>query len=475
MEKTKIIATYGPSLENDFILKNMISNGLDVLRINMSFTTREECLKIIEKIKKIDSELNTFTSIMLDTRGNNITISSLKENTILTEGEKVKICKDDILGDKYKFSTNYSNFVSETKIGSTLKINDGLVELEVINKTDDYLECNIISGGEILKGRKIISNSTYKKPFLTPSDYEDIVFACQNKDIDFIALSSVKNHEDVLSVNDILIEYNNDHIGLISKIETKESLEEIDDIISLSDGIMVARGDLGVEVPIERVPGIQKMIINKCHSKGKISIVATEMMSSMSTSKKPTRAEVSDVANAVLDGCDAVMLSGETTIGKYPLETLITMGKIINSTEEEIDYLDFLDKAYRTEKESITGVIAYDVATSASSLKAKVIVTPTLSGATAKKISRFRPECLIMAASPSVETIKSLNLNFGVVPVLVDELNSLEKIMKKVTLLAKKRFNLEEKDIIIITGSYPFIKHAETNFMQITKVGDNNV
>lgn len=475
MEKTKIIATYGPSLETDFILKNMIKNGLDVIRINMSFTTREKCLEVIDKVKKIDKELNTFTSIMLDTRGNNITISTLKENTILTEGEKVKIYKENVLGDSHKFSTTYPNFVSETKIGSILKINDGLVELEVVSKTPEYLECSINSGGEIVTGRKIISNSSYKKPFLTPEDYDDIVFACQNKDIDFIALSSVKTHEDVLSVNDILIEYNNDHINLISKIETKESLEELDDIINISDGIMVARGDLGVEVPIERVPGIQKMIINKCHAKGKISIVATEMMASMGLSLKPTRAEVSDVANAVLDGCDAVMLSGETTIGKYPLETLITMAKIIDSTESNIDYLDFLDKAYRTEKENITGVIAYSVAKAATTLKAKIIVTPTLSGATAKKISRFRPECLIVAASPSVETIKSLNLNFGVCPILVDELNSLDKIMKTVTNMVKEKFNLEENDIIIITGSYPFIKYAETNFMQITKIGDTHV
>ena len=194
------------------------------------------------------------------------------------------------------------------------------------------------------------------------------------------------------------------------------------------------------------------------------------MMASMTNEMRPTRAEVSDVANAVLDGTDAVMLSGETTIGKHPLETLEMMAKIIASTEENIDYLDFLDKAYRTEKENTTGIIAYNVAIAASKLKAKVIVTPTLSGATARTISRFRPKCLILAASPDIQTIKSLNLNFGVVPVYIDELNSLDKIMTKVTALAKKKLNLETEDKIIITGSYPFNEHLETNFMQITKI-----
>lgn len=473
MEKTKIIATYGPSLEDQTTLKNMIKNGLDVLRINMSYTTRDEVQKIIDKVKKIDSELKTNTSIMMDTRGNNIVVAEVKKGTVLETDSRIRITSEKVVGDSRCFATSYPNFVKETKVGSILKLNDGLLEIEVIEKRDKHLLCNVNIGGPLVTGRKIISNSSYDKPFLTPEDYEDIVFACKNPDIDFIALSQVKNHEDVLSVNDILIEQNNDHIGIISKIETKESLDELDDIIALSDGIMVARGDLGVEIPIERVPSVQKMIINKCHAKGKLSIVATEMMASMGESLKPTRAEVSDVANAVLDGCDAVMLSGETTIGKYPLETLVTMSKIINSTEENIDYLDFLDKAYRTEKESTTGVIAYSVAKTASILKAKVIVTPTLSGLTAKKISRFRPECIILAASPSVEVIKSLNLNFGVVPIYIDELNSLDKIMKKVVDLAKKRFALEKDDIIIITGSYPFEKHSETNFMQITKVEED--
>ena len=472
MEKTKIIATYGPSCENNEVLKKMIQSGLDVLRINMSYTSREECLKIISTLNKINKELNTYVSIMIDTKGNNIVIGKLQDgHALLKTDSKIRIYRDRLIGDETKFTTSFNNFVRETRVGTILKINDGLIELEVLEKNEEYLLCNVNVGGEIKEGRKIIaSNVTYNIPFLTPSDYDDIVFACQNPDVDYVALSDVRTHEDVLCVNDILIENNNDHIQLISKIETREALDELDDIINSSDGIMVARGDLGVEIPIERVPNIQKMIINKCHSVGKISIVATEMMSSMTSEMRPTRAEVSDVANAVLDGCDAVMLSGETTIGKHPIETLTMMAKIIASTEENIDYLNFLDKAYRTEKENTTGIIAYSVAGAASRLKAKAIVTPTLSGATARKISRFRPKCLILAASPDLKTIKALNLNFGVVPIYIDELNSLDKIMTKVRELAKKRLNLAVDDKIIITGSYPFNEHLETNFMQITKI-----
>ena len=472
MEKIKIIATYGPSCKDSSILKEMVKNGLDVLRINMSYTTREECLEIISKLKKINEELNTYVSIMLDTKGNNVVIGKLQEEKVfLQAGTKIRIYRNRVVGDETKFTTSHSDFVHETRVGTLLKINDGLIELEVLEKKDEYLLCNVNIGGEIREGRKIIaSNVKYSIPFLSPDDYDDIVFASTNPDIDYIALSNIRTHEDVLSVNDILIENNNDHIQLISKIETREALDELDDIINLSDGVMVARGDLGVEIPIERVPSVQKMIINKCHSTGKISIVATEMMASMTNEMRPTRAEVSDVANAVLDGCDAVLLSGETTVGKYPVETLKMMAKILNSAEENTDYLDFMDKAYRTEKENTTGVIAYSVVVAANRLKTKLIVTPTLTGATARKISRFRPKCLIMAASPDIQTIKALNLNFGIVPIYIDELNNLDKIMTKVKTLAQKTFGLKENDQIIITGSYPFKEHTETNFMQIAKI-----
>lgn len=471
MEKTKIIATIGPSCESKEVLTKLIQNGLDVVRINMSYTNREKCLKIIQLVDDINKKLNTFVSIMIDIAGNSITIENLRnEESVIKKGDKIRIYKNKVLGDSTKFSTSFDSFIAETRVGNFILIDNGLIELEVIDKTNDYLLCMVNEGGKIKNGYKlVVPGNSYSLPFLRPDDYDNIIFACENK-VDFLALSNIRNHEDVLSVNDILIEENNDHLQIIAKIETREALDEIDDIIKLSDGSMVARGDLGVEVPMERVPSIQKMIINKCHAHGKISIVATEMMASMTHELRPTRAEVSDVANAVLDGADAVMLTCETTIGEHPVETINMMSKIISSTEENIDYLDFLDRAMRTEEDNTAGIIAYSVASAANRLKAKLIVTPTLTGATAKRISRFKPRCLILAPSPDINTIKSLNLNFGVVPIYIDELNSLDKIMDQVTKLAKKKFFLNEFDKIIITGSYPFKENGSTNFMQITEL-----
>lgn len=306
-------------------------------------------------------------------------------------------------------------------------------------------------------------------PFLSNKDRNDILYANQMK-VDYLALSFVSSAEDVLNVNDILIDLNNDHIGIIAKIENERAVEEIDEIIKVSEGIMIARGDLGVEVPMERVPGIQKSIISKCHNMGKVSIVATELLATMETNTRPTRAEVSDVANAVLDGADAVMLSGETTVGKFPLETLSIMEKIIESAEEDINYFEMLDKAMRTEKQDITGMIAYSVAECADRLKCKAIIAPTISGYTARKMSRFRPSCPIIAVSPDINTVKSLNLHFGVTPVLIEDLSSFDKIIKKSKEITKSLMDTAEGDKIIVTGGYPFKEVKHTNFMKIEEL-----
>jgi pyruvate kinase len=306
-------------------------------------------------------------------------------------------------------------------------------------------------------------------PFLSKQDRDDILLA-HTLNIDFIALSFVNGHEDVLEVNDMLINMGNDHIGIIAKVENESAFEDIDEIIKVSEGVMVARGDLGVEVPMERVPGIQKAIISKCHVAGKVSIVATEMMTSMEVNVIPTRAEVSDVANAVLDGTDAVMLSNETTNGIYPIETLQMMEKIIAAAEKDVDYLNFMDKAIRTETRDTTGMIAYDVAETSNYLKCKAIFAPTISGYTARKISRFRPNCPIIAVSPSSAAVKSLALHFGVVPVLIGELKSLDRIIEISKKMVKDMIEIEPGDKIVITGGYPFKEVKHTNFMKIEEL-----
>ncbi len=471
MNKTKIIATIGPSSQDEKILRNLILSGVDIIRLNLVYSNRTFCDEMIEKINKINKELNRFVSIMLDLEGPRLKTGKFKEGSIsLKKEDKIQIHKQEILGDVTKFSVNYEKIVEEVKSGTLLKINDGLVELEVIENEPDFLVCSVVKEGIINDFSSIhIPGIHLSIPFISKKDREDILYACEKK-VDFLALSHVTSSEDVLEVNDLLIELENDHMGILSKIENESAWNDIDEIIKVSEGIIVARGDLGIDLPIERVPGIQKMVINKCHRMGKASVVATELVSSMQTIPRPTRAEVSDIANAVLDGTDAVLLTGETTIGKYPMETVSMIEKVMKAAEEDLNYLELLDQAMRTEKQDTTGVLAYSVAEAANRLKCKAIVTPTISGFTAKKISRFRPMCPILAISPNIETVKNLSIYFGIQGVFIDELNSFDKVLTKASEVAKKWLTTETKDKIIITGGYPFKETKHTNFMKIEEI-----
>ena len=471
MKKTKIMATIGPASKDKIILEDMISNGMNVARLNMKYSSIEFCKDIIYKIRNIDKELKTTTSILLDLRGPDITIGKiLNDQAELKENDKIRIYMDPILGDSTKFSVSYKGLINDVKTNTIIKLNEGLLELRVIEKGIDYLICEVVRGGIIYSDKSInVIDTKLNIPFITDEDKEVLKFATE-ENIDYISLSFVSSAEDVLEVNDLLIDYGNDHTSIITKIETKNALEELDEIIKISDGIIVARGDLGVEIPLERIPSVQRTIINKCHLKSKISIVATEMLSSMENNIIPTRAEVSDIANAVCDGVDAVMLSGETTIGKYPVGTVIMMNKIIESSEEDINYYELLDKAMRTEKEDITGEVAYSVVECASRLKAIAIVTPTMTGYTAKKISRFRPNCPIIALTPDYNTAHILGLYYGIYPVIIDETKSFDMILKLSKSAVLRKLKYEIKDKIIITGGYPFKEVKHTNFMKIEEL-----
>lgn len=471
MNKIKIIATIGPASSDKEIIKQLMLSGMDVVRLNLSHADYKFCMEIIDKVRELNKELGMNVAIMLDTVGPEIrTGKFVNGEAQLTAGEMVKIVKEDIIGDKNAFSINMPEILDGVKHNTKVRLDDGKIELFVLEKNDDYLLCEVLTDG-IIRDGKSVSFEYLKRniPFISKKDREDIKFA-NMMDVDFLALSFVSSSEDILEVNDLLIELGNDHIGIIAKIENEKAIEGIDEIIKVSDGIMIARGDLGVEIPVERVPGVQKAIINKCLLNGKISIVATELLSSMERMPRPTRAEVSDIANAVLDGVDAVMLSGETTIGEYPVLALQTMEKIIRSAEENIDYLELLDKAMRSEKEDITGLLAHSVVDCADRLKAKAIVVPTVSGYTARKISRFRPTCPIIAISPNPDTVKALALNFGVYAFQVDELSSLDKIIKVARTKASEVLELEKNDKIIITGGYPLKEVKHTNFMKIEEI-----
>lgn len=471
MKKTKVMATIGPSSKDEIILEEMILNGMNVARLNMKYSTIEFCEEIVEKIRNIDKELKTNTAILLDLKGPDIKVGNfISGKAYLKDNDKIRIYMNPIVGDSTKFSVSYSNLINDVKTNTILKLDNGLIEIKVLEKGEDYLLCEVIKGGFVEDNKSVrVIDAKLNMPFITEDDKEAIRFAGR-KDIDYLALSFVTSAEDILSVNDLLIEYGNDHASIISKIEKEKSLEELDEIIRVSDGVMISRRDLGVEIPLERIPSIQRTIINKCHLQSKISIVATEMHSTLNNEVKPTGSEVSDIANAIVDGVDCIMLTGETTIGKYPVGTISMMNKIIETAELDINYNELSNKAMRTENQDITGSIAYSVVDCASRLKCIAIVTPTMSGYTSKKISRFRPICSIIALTPNIETARSLSLYYGIYPVLIEETKSFDMILKLSKNSVMKKFNYEHGDKIIITGGYPFKEVKHTNFMKIEEL-----
>ncbi len=470
MNMTNIIVTVGPSSSTKEILKELICEGASVIRINLNYCDHDFCKDIIDKVHDVDKELGTVTSIMFDIVGPDIKTGVFCDGTaVYTEGTKIRIYNEKIVGDETKLFIDYFDLVDGVLIGTIIKINNGRVVLEVIDKGPDYLLCEVITGGSVIDNSSVYFDCDVRLPFLSDKDKEDIIFA-DKMGVDFLALSLVGSAEDVLDVNDMLIELGNDHMSIISKIEKESAVSEIDDIIRVSDGVMITRGDLGVSIPVERIPGIQKKVINKCNFLNKISIVATEVMSSMSDSLLPTRAEVSDVANAVLDGVDAIVLSLETMTGHHPMESFSMMKKIIVTTECDIDYYSLMDRAIRSDSGDLTGSLAYSVSDLASRISCKCIVAPTITGYTAKKMSRFRPKCPVIALSPDINTVKSLNLYFGVFPILIKNLESLDDTILISRENACKHLNLISGDKIIVTGGYPFSKTKHTNFIKIEEI-----
>lgn len=468
MNKIKIVVTIGPISYEKNKIKELIQSGADVIRINLSYATKKFCTEVITNVKELNSELNTNIGIMLDLNGPVIRVGKLQGGqAYYQENDRIRIYRDSIVGDNTKLSVDYYNFIDKVHEDDIIKLQDGQVELVVQEKTSEYLICLVKKGGIVFENKDlVVPNSKFNIPFLRDEDIEAIKYA-NKMDVDFIALSYVKNSEDVLDVNDMLIELGNDHLEVISKIETIDAISDLDNIIKQSSGVMLERTNLGLEVPIERLPAIQKIIINKCHRMGKVSIITTDLETEGTT---PSRAEVSDIVNAVLDGTDAISLADEIAIGEHPIKILESIDSIIKEAEKDIDYSELYDIAQRTEDIDITGMIACNVTNTANRLKCKAIIIPTMSGYTARKISRFRPSCPIIAVSPNEDVVTSLSLHFGVKAKLIDELNSLDKIIKKSEEITKKCLDVEEGDKIIITGGYPFKETKSTNFMKIEEI-----
>lgn len=470
MNKTKMIATIGPSSKSKETIKKMILEGVDVIRINMSHSSFEDARDIILKIRELNRELSVITGIMIDTRGPEIRITELEKNKVkLIKGNTIRIIKNNIKGNENMISLSLPDVINYIKAGEKILVNDGNVALEVVSNSSDALICEIKNDGYIKSNCSVnIPKANFNLRFLSDYDRETIKFAVLMQ-VDYIALSHVNDQLDILDVNDLLIELSDDHIQIISKIENKNAIENIEEILKVSNGVMVARGDLGIEIEIEKIPSVQKKIATKAKKAEKICIIATEMLSTMQENPRPTRAEVSDVANAVLDGTDAVMLSSETAIGKYPVETVSTMNKIIDEIENEIDYNDLLLEFDRKDKTDIPTAIAYSTVDSANRINADAIVCSTMTGLTAKKISHFRPSAPVIAISPIEKTVSGLTINYGIIPVKVPMLDSTDEIIEKSSIISKETLKLEPKSKIVIAGSFP-LNVEYTNFLRIEEI-----
>lgn len=468
MKKTKIICSIGPASCDPNIMSKMVMNGMNVARINFSHATLEEKQNVVSSVKKVREMTNKNVAILYDTKGPEFRNGMLENDEInLVEGNTIRVVKETVLGNNERFSVNHPSAIDSLEVGNTILLENGLMSMEVISKEEDGVTCKIVNGG-ILGNKKSLSVPGVKLdiPFISEQDREDIIYAC-NHDGDFLALSFVSTMKDVLEARKILKEQNREDLKIISKIESTTGIDNLDSIIEASDGIMVARGDLGVEAPMEELPYLQKLIIKKCRQHGKFCIVATEMLESMKKNSRPTRAEVSDIANAVMNGTDAVMLSGETTMGKFPIETVKFMADICESTEKYLDYsvnIDYVDK-------TIPGAIATSVVETANLLGAKVISAATMSGSTARLISNLRPSCPIIAPCTDSKVARGLMLNWGVYPKVTEIFNSTDEIVSSSIALAKDFIEVENDDTIIITGGFPNdLENKNTNFMKIERI-----
>ncbi len=467
VKKTKIICTIGPASDSVEIMGKMAKKGMDCARINLSHATEEGILKTIEVIREVRKVSDIPVAIMYDTKGPEFRTLKFKHGGIsLQKDDIIKMSKSCIVGNENEFGVNHSEAIDFIKVGDKVLIDNALLELEVIEKKDDFVVLKARGDGKIQNNKTInVPGVDLKLDFISDADKKDITFAAKHA-CDYLALSFVNTREDVIEARKLIEDAGGDAL-IISKIESRMGIENIDDIINESDGIMVARGDLGVEFPMEELPMLQKSIIKKCRQRGKFAIVATEMLASMYESPRPTRAEVSDVANAILDGTDCVMLSGETTVGKYPIDSVTIMNRICENVESKIDYTKHV--AY-TGIIGVSDTIAKLVVGAVEYSDIKVIVATSLTGFTARKISNLRPNSTILACCPSNHIAEKVVLNFGVKPVITDIYENTDEMVENCRKVAKEEFNLNEGDLIVVTGGFPIGESRKTNYLRIIEI-----
>lgn len=467
MRKTKIICTIGPACENAEILEKMCLNGMNVARLNFSHGTHEEHQSKIDLIKEVRVKLKLPVPIMLDTKGPEYRIKTFENKKIsLSDGDKFTFTTNDVIGDQTKVSVNYEHLTEELNIGDVIMVNNGLVKFRVDEIKENDIHCTVIAGGEVSDRKSMnFPNKVLTHDYLSDQDKEDLLFGIKNG-IDFVAASFVSSKSDVESVRSFLNENGGEEIDIIAKIENRAGVDNIDEICELADGIMVARGDLGVEIPFVEVPSVQKFLIKKCRLLGKRVITATEMLESMIYNSRPTRAEISDVANAVYDGSSAIMLSGETAAGKYPAEAVKNMAEIAEFTEKHIDYKEWFRSTDYKIKNNLDA-ISHSVCSMAIDVDAKCIVVNSITGKTARMVSRFRCPTDIIGTTTNVRAWRQLNMSWGVTPVLCEQYPSLDIVFYQAEQQAKNLFSLKPGDNIVMTGGLINGTVSNTNTIKV--------
>ncbi|MBM7565419.1 pyruvate kinase [Paenibacillus sacheonensis] len=473
MRKTKIVCTIGPSSESLENTKKLINAGMNVARLNFSHGDFEEHGNRIKNIRQANRELGKNVAILLDTKGPEIRLGKLKEEPIeLNQGETITLTTEEILGDRDRIPVTYSNLPADVEIGSTILIDDGLIGLTVEEVQGTEIKCRIVNSGPIKSKKGVnVPGVHISLPGITEKDAGDIVFGIE-QGVDFIAASFVRKATDVLEIRELLEKHNASHIQIISKIENQQGVDNLDEILEVSDGLMVARGDLGVEIPAEEVPLVQKQMIQKCNRAGKPVITATQMLDSMQRNPRPTRAEASDVANAIFDGTDAIMLSGETAAGKYPVESVQTMSRIAVRAESALDYREIFTKQAKAQQTTVTEAISQAVANSALDLNTKAIITSTESGYTARMVSKYRPKSPIIAVTPDEGVMRRLALIWGVIPALGTPAETTDAMFDIAVQGGINSGLVKLGDTVIITAGVPVGRSGSTNLIKIHTLGE---
>lgn len=473
MRKTKIICTLGPATDDEEVLRQLMLNGMAVARMNMSHGEHSDHKRRADMIKKLRAELNIPVALLLDTKGPEIRTGRFKNNKVnLETGQTFTLTTEDIEGDETRCSITFKDLPKDVQRGSRILIDDGLIEMKVTDVTKTDIVCHVVNGGTVATHKGInVPGVALSLPFISEQDKADIAFGVA-QDFDFVAASFTRSAEDIIQLRGELEKNNCNNIRIVAKIENSEGVENIDEIIRVSDGIMIARGDLGVEIPMEEIPIIQKKLIAKAYSAGKQVITATQMLDSMMKNPRPTRAEATDVANAIYDGTSAIMLSGETAAGLFPVEAVKTMAIIAERTERDIDYIEKFRKRDIPERPDVTSAISHATCTTAHDLGAVAILTVSKTGQTARMISKFRPACPIISGTTEPKVLRQMNLSWGVIPILVDEKDNTDELFEHVVSVAQKEGYVHNGDLAVITAGIPLGVSGTTNMLKVHLVGD---